>query len=118
MKAKIERVCKEIEKTKEKINEQQARLRDLEKQKTEFENLDIVSTVRGMNISFAELAELLKNVRPDFSGNSRNPGTLPTSGQVGPKSGAKPTADVSATDNEMTAHETTAPNTTNNKQEE
>ena len=110
MKAKIERVCKEIEKTKEKINEQQARLRDLEKQKTEFENLDIVSTVRGMNISFAELAELLKNVRPDISGNSRNscnPVTLPTSGQVGPKSGTAVIADETATHN-----------TTNNEQED
>jgi len=76
MNAKIERVNKEIDKTKEKISEQQARLRDLEKHKTELENLDIVSTVRGMNISFADLAALLKQ------GNIDSPGT---SGQVGPK---------------------------------
>ena len=81
MNAKIERVNKEIDKTKEKINEQQARLRDLEKQKTELENLDIVSTVRGMNISVTDLAELLKNVRLE---------DLPTSGQVGPKSEQPP----------------------------
>ena len=87
MRAKIERVCREIEKTKEKIGEQQARLRELERQKTELENLDIVSTVRGMNISFAELAELLKNVRPDASA---------TSGQVGPKSTAATIADETA----------------------
>ena len=77
MNAKIDRVCRDIDKTKEKIAEQQARLRDLEKQKTELENLDIVSTVRGMNISFADLAELLKQA------NITNPAT---SGQVGPKS--------------------------------
>jgi DNA-binding transcriptional regulator YhcF (GntR family) len=71
--AKIERVCKEIEKTKGKISEQQARLRELEKQKTELENVEIVDTVRGMDISFSDLAELLKSVRA-------------TSGQVGPKS--------------------------------
>ena len=95
MNAKIERVCKEIEKTKEKISEQQARLRDLEKQKTELENLDIVSTVRGMNISFADLAALLNNVRPDASG------TLPTSGQVGPKSkAALPANPITITTNE------------------
>ena len=76
MNAKIERVCKEIDKTKDKISEQQARLRDLEKQKTELENLDIVSTVRGMNISFADLAALLKQSGAD------NP---TTSGQVCPK---------------------------------
>jgi hypothetical protein len=76
MNAKIERVCKEIDKTKDKISEQQARLRDLEKQKTELENLDIVSTVRGMNISFADLAAMLKQANADSPG---------TSGQVGPK---------------------------------
>ena len=77
MNAKIERVVKEIDKTKEKINEQQARLRELEKQKTEFENLEIVDAVRGMAISFDDLAVLLKNMPA-------------TSGQIIPKSaGAK-----------------------------
>jgi len=85
--AKIERVCKEIDKTKGKINEQQARLRELEKQKTELENVEIVDTVRGLDISFADLAELLKAARA-------------TSGQVGPKlAAAVPTA-VSVTDDE------------------
>lgn len=60
MNAKIERVNKEIDKAKGKIADQQARLRDLEKQKTELENLEIVEAVRGMDISFAELAVLLK----------------------------------------------------------
>ena len=60
MNAKIERVNKEIDKAKTKIAEQQARLRDLEKQKTELENLEIVEAVRGMNISIADLAALLK----------------------------------------------------------
>ena len=76
MNAKIERVCKEIDKTKGKINEQQARLRELEKQKTELENIEIVDVVRGMNISFTDLAELLKATRA---------GSSATSGQVGPK---------------------------------
>jgi len=70
--AKIERVSKEIDKMKGKISDQQARLRELEKQKTELENIEIVDTVRGMDISFADLAELLKAARA-------------TSGQVGPK---------------------------------
>jgi hypothetical protein len=72
MNAKIERVCKEIEKTRVKINDQQTRLRELEKQKTELENTEIVDVVRGMNISFADLAELLKAANA-------------TSGQIGPK---------------------------------
>ena len=63
MNAKIERINKEIDKTKGKISEQQARLRELEKQKTELENLEIVEAVRGMNISFADLAALLKSAK-------------------------------------------------------
>ena len=85
MNAKIERVNKDIEKSKGKIAAEQGRLRDLEKQKTELENLDIVSTVRGMNISFTDLAALLQQA------NINNPGasdTSGTSGQVGPKSTA------------------------------
>jgi len=82
MNAKIERVNKDIEKSKGKIAAEQGRLRDLEKQKTELENLDIVSTVRGMNISFTDLAALLQQA------NANSPGTFTTSGQLGPKSTA------------------------------
>lgn len=75
MNAKIERVSKEIEKTKGKINEFQTRLRELEKQKTEFENMEIVEAVRGMDISLSDLAALLKTVKTSGA----------TSGQLGPK---------------------------------
>ena len=40
--SKIERIDKEIQKTREKITEYQNRLRGLEAQKTEAENLQIV----------------------------------------------------------------------------
>lgn len=60
MNAKIERVSKDIQKTKDKISEFQTRLRELEKQKTELENIEIVDAVRGMDISLADLAALLK----------------------------------------------------------
>lgn len=60
MNAKIQRVSKEIEKTRDKIGVLQARLRDLEKQKTELENTEIISAVRGMDISLTELADMLK----------------------------------------------------------
>lgn len=77
MNAKIERVCKDIQKTKEKINEFQTKLRELEKQKTELENLEIVDAVRGMDISLTDLAALLKAAKADGA----------TSGQLVPKSG-------------------------------
>lgn len=76
MNAKIERVSKDIQKTKEKINEFQTKLRELEKQKTELENLEIVDAVRGMDISLTDLAALLKAAK---TGDA-------TSGQLGPKS--------------------------------
>ena len=75
MNAKIERVGKDIQKTKDKISEFQARLRELEKQKTELENMEIVDAVRGMDISLSDLAALLKVAK---SGGV-------TSGQVAPK---------------------------------
>ena len=48
-KNKIERIDQEIEKTREKIAEYQEKLKTLEAQKTEAENLEIVQMVRGMN---------------------------------------------------------------------
>ena len=47
MNPKIEKLAKDIEKTKAKIAEQQARLQDLEKQKTELENTDFVAVARS-----------------------------------------------------------------------
>ena len=63
MNVKIEHVNKDIDKTKEKISEFQARLRELEKQKTELENIEIVELVRGVEASPAELAAFIKAFR-------------------------------------------------------
>ena len=60
MNPKIEKLAKDIEKTKAKIAEQQARLQDLEKQKTELENTDFVAVARSYHLTPQELAELLK----------------------------------------------------------
>lgn len=79
MNPKIERVIKDIDKTKEKITEFQSRLRELEKQKTEFENIEIVEAVRGMDIPLNDLPAILKALREQN-------GAPFTSGQVGPKS--------------------------------
>ena len=79
MNPKIERVIKDIDKTKEKITEFQSRLRELEKQKTELENIEIVEAVRGMDIPLNDLPAILKALREQN-------GAPFTSGQVGPKS--------------------------------
>ena len=66
MNAKIERVIKEIDKTKEKLTEFQGRLRELERQKTELENTQIVDTVRGMDISLAAPCRFPESVEGHF----------------------------------------------------
>ena len=86
MNAKIERVNKDIDKTKEKITEFQTRLRELERQKTELENSEIVAMVRGMSISLADLPDLLKSLG------------AATSGQIVPKLKAKSTEETEETE--------------------
>ena len=56
---KIDRIDREIEKTREKITEYQNKLRGLEAQKTEAENLQIVQLVRSMRLTPQELTALL-----------------------------------------------------------
>ena len=58
--AKIEA---EIEKVKAKITEQQARLKELEQEKVEAENSEIVDIVRGMSIPLAELPLLFEKLK-------------------------------------------------------
>lgn len=56
---KIDRIEKEMQKTREKITEYQNRLKGLEAQKTEAENLQIVSLVRSMRMTPQELTAML-----------------------------------------------------------
>jgi septal ring factor EnvC (AmiA/AmiB activator) len=56
---RIDRINKEIEKTREKITEYQNKLKGLEAQKTETENLEIVQLVRSLRLTPAELTAML-----------------------------------------------------------
>ena len=60
---KINRLKNELAKAKEKAAEWQARVRDLKKQITEQENLEILQVVRGMAVSPEELRGLLDMIR-------------------------------------------------------
>lgn len=55
---------------KPKITAQQARLRELEQQKTELENTEIVGMVRGLDVSPEELATLIQAIRSGKAGGS------------------------------------------------
>ena len=58
--ATTEKIRKDIEKTKEKIAEQQKRLRALETQLTEEENLEIVRMVKAVHMDNRELTAFLR----------------------------------------------------------
>lgn len=60
MNPKIEKLGKEIKKTKAKITELQNRLRNLEEQKTELENTDYVAVARSFHLTPQQLADFLK----------------------------------------------------------
>lgn len=56
---KIERIVREITKTREKIADYQEKLKTLEAQKTEAENLEIVQMVRAMRMTPEQLSAML-----------------------------------------------------------
>lgn len=56
---KIERIDREIQKTREKITELQNKLKELNVQKTEAENLEIVQLIRSMRMTPQELNTML-----------------------------------------------------------
>lgn len=58
-KKKIDKLNLEYGKNDEKIARLMERQREIEKQRTELENLDIVGMVRELGLSFEELAELI-----------------------------------------------------------
>ena len=61
--SKIEKLRAELVRAREKASEWQARVRDIERQITELENLEIVQTVRGIAATPEDLRELLNMIR-------------------------------------------------------
>lgn len=65
MNPKIKKINTEIEKTRAKLSDYQARLRELERQKTEIENTEIVELVRGVDATPQELAAFIRAFREE-----------------------------------------------------
>lgn len=61
--SKSAKIQAEIEKVMDKINEQQARLKELEQKKLAAENSEIVEIVRGMSVSLTDLPVLLQTIK-------------------------------------------------------
>ena len=71
---KSAKIWAEMEKVKAKINEQQARLKELEQKHREAENEEIVDIVRGMSVSLDELPALLRQLRDGSGHGVQKPG--------------------------------------------
>ena len=74
MNPRIEKITAEIEKVKVKLSSYQTRLRDLERQKTELENADILSMVRGMDVMPDEFAAFVRMFKAQ---QAKQSGALP-----------------------------------------
>ena len=67
---KIDRLKAELVKAKEKSSEWQARVRDIERQITEQENLEIIQAVRSMLTAPEDLRDVLDMIRTSKESNS------------------------------------------------
>ena len=76
--SKSAKIQAEIEKVTAKINEQQARLKELEQKKLEAENSEIVEIVRGMSVSLTDLPTLLQTIKSGGALGQNVPKSDPT----------------------------------------
>lgn len=63
MNSKLKKLLLEIDKTKEKLSVQQTKLRELERQRTELENTEMVELIRSTKMNTEELSTFLKAFR-------------------------------------------------------
>ena len=77
MNPKIKAIDKDIEKTRSKISELQAHLKEQERRKIELENTDIISLVRSMSMSSDDLEQFMRTYT-EQSGKTPVPNNLNT----------------------------------------
>ena len=70
MNPKYQKVCTEITKTEQKIEDLQARLKELYDKRTELENLEIISTVRAMVMDKDQVMAFLSTMKSGKSGKT------------------------------------------------
>ena len=63
MNPRIQKISGDIEKLRRKITDGQARLRELERQKLELENADIIAAVRSIDVPPEELSALIAKLQ-------------------------------------------------------
>lgn len=70
MNPKIEKITREIEKTQARIADDQARLKELERQKLNLENTEIVVLFRSVDVAPSELAAFIEKYKAQSVGAS------------------------------------------------
>lgn len=63
MNSRIDKIARDIEKTRTRIADDQARLKELERQKVDMENAEIVTLFRAVNVPPKDVAALIKAYR-------------------------------------------------------
>ena len=73
MNPKLQKTNREIERTKEKITELQTLLPELERQKTELENTEIVKAVRSACVDPGDIETFLESYRKELRRTAAKP---------------------------------------------
>ena len=69
MNPKLQRIIRDIERTKTKIEELQALLSELERQRTDLENLEIIKVFRSADVAPGDFAEFIAAYRAKATGD-------------------------------------------------
>lgn len=71
MNQKLQRIIRDIERAKAKITELQALLPELERQKTELENVELIKLFRTANISPADFTAFMETYKANLNAGAR-----------------------------------------------
>lgn len=80
MNPKLQKVVRDIERTKTKMEELRALLPELEKQKTELENAEIIKAFRSADVAPDDFTEFIAAYRAQMAGGK--PTVVPAAPQV------------------------------------
>lgn len=87
MNAKLQKIARDIERTKKKIEELQALLPELERQKTELENAEVIKVFRSADVAPGDFAEFIAAYRAQANG-----GAAPAGRAAAPRASGYPPA--------------------------
>ena len=68
MNAKLQKIIRDIERTRSKIEELQTLLPELEKQKTELENAEIIKAFRSADVAPGDFAAFIEAYKANMGG--------------------------------------------------